>query len=329
MENKENLHNSTIDILKAVAILLVLITHYSWTGEQRQNPVFPFLIDMAVPVFLIISGYVGALSFSKRQINSVSEAFTKKQILRKFIRYTIPFLILVIWEIIDPYIALPQGDKLDKVRWFLCGAQGPGSYYYPLLIQMIFVLPLIYFIIKRKGEIGLVICLCMNLAYEILQWAYSFSYDSYRLLIFRYIFVISAGVFAYEFSLRIRWAVIISLVGFSFIALTRYGIYSPRIISMWSGTSLFAVMWIIPITIFLIKNVHISFPPLEYIGRASYNIFLVQMIYYSSSFREKMFGDSASWEVVLIIGILICIVLGLVFYFIENKITSYILKRFL
>ena len=122
MENKENLHNSTIDILKAVAILLVLITHYSWTGEQRQNPVFPFLIDMAVPVFLIISGYVGALSFSNRQINSVSEAFTKKQILRKFIRYTIPFLILVIWEIIDPYIALPEGDKLEKVRWLLCGA---------------------------------------------------------------------------------------------------------------------------------------------------------------------------------------------------------------
>ena len=54
-------NNRTIDFLKGISILLVLITHYAWTEEQRLNILFPYAIDMTVPVFMVVSGYVGAI----------------------------------------------------------------------------------------------------------------------------------------------------------------------------------------------------------------------------------------------------------------------------
>ena len=66
--------NRTLDILKGLAVVIVLITHYAWTREQRLIPIFPYLIDMAVPVFMIISGYVGALSFHRHGIDSLIDA---------------------------------------------------------------------------------------------------------------------------------------------------------------------------------------------------------------------------------------------------------------
>ena len=63
--------NSVIDIIKGICILFVIITHYQWTNEQRLMLLFPFWIDMAVPLFMIFSGYLSALSFYKRNFNMI------------------------------------------------------------------------------------------------------------------------------------------------------------------------------------------------------------------------------------------------------------------
>ena len=141
-----NNRNSTIDIIKAVSIILIIITHYSWTVEQRQNVVFPLVIDMAVPIFMFLSGYVGAMSFDKKGVDSLAKAYSLHQIVHKYIRYTIPYLIFLVVEFLIPTITKPKGSKSEMLKWIINGAEGPGSYYYPILVQLIFLFPLIYLI---------------------------------------------------------------------------------------------------------------------------------------------------------------------------------------
>lgn len=147
--------NTTADFLKGIAILLVLITHYAWTPEQRKNPLFPYVVDMAVPIFMIISGYMTAMSFQKHKIDALSTAYEKREILRKVIRYTVPFLIIVVWQVLDPNVVKNYPGILNKTRWVLNGTVGPGSYYYPILMQLVFTAPILFFIVKRKGKYGL------------------------------------------------------------------------------------------------------------------------------------------------------------------------------
>jgi len=49
--------NFSIDLLKTISILFVVITHFAYPSDFRQKLLFPFYIDMAVPIFMIISGY--------------------------------------------------------------------------------------------------------------------------------------------------------------------------------------------------------------------------------------------------------------------------------
>ena len=321
-----NNRNSTIDIIKAVLIILIILTHYSWTVEQRQNVVFPLVIDMAVPIFMFLSGYVGAISFDKRGVDSLEKAYSFQQIIHKFIRYTIPYLFFLVVEFLIPTINKPKGSKSELLKWIINGAEGPGSYYYPILVQLIFLFPLIYFIIFRNHKYGIWICLLINLMYELLKWSYDMGVYCYRLLIFRYIFILAFGIHMYRGSIHKSTSIALVVLGGIFIVLTRYEIYSPRIITFWTGTSCLADMWIIPLISFIVKKVKIHLYPLEMIGRASYNIFFVQMIYYSID-RTKLSLSIKSWIIELIIGVVICLVVGIVFFEIESRITRLFIKN--
>lgn len=63
-----------LDILKFICIVMVIVTHYEWTDEQRRQLLFPYWIDMEVPVFMLISGYLGAMSFERHKIDNIEKA---------------------------------------------------------------------------------------------------------------------------------------------------------------------------------------------------------------------------------------------------------------
>ncbi len=83
--------DSQIDFLKGICVILIIITHFNWSDEERLNILFPFVIEMVVPIFMILSGYVNALSFNKNNID-LSEAYSVKLVLKKIIQYTVPFI---------------------------------------------------------------------------------------------------------------------------------------------------------------------------------------------------------------------------------------------
>lgn len=63
MENKTR--ETGIDILKIICMCFIVITHFNWNEKQEQVLLFPFWIDMAVPILMIITGYNYYNSFNK------------------------------------------------------------------------------------------------------------------------------------------------------------------------------------------------------------------------------------------------------------------------
>jgi peptidoglycan/LPS O-acetylase OafA/YrhL len=323
--------NRFLDILKGIAILFIIITHYNFSAEARLHYLFPFWIDMAVPVFLMISGYVATMSFRKQNITTIEQAYTLRIIGSKAIRYTVPFIIAWLVEYAD--MVRVYGSSGFTWSWFIWhfleGGEGPGAYYFPIMMQFIFVFPLLYFLIEAHGFVGLVIAFMATYAMEVLKIVYQMGENTYCLLIFRYTFIIAAGV--YLASSHYKKRIIISLcalvVGTLFLVGTQYyGVEVPYI-GMWQRTSLFGCLFIAPIIGALInKCSNWHFLPLEVVGKASYNIFLVQKVFYKEAgiFYEKIPGTKLDF----IATILICVGVGIVFYLVESPFTSWLVRNF-
>lgn len=155
--------NRSIDFIKGICILFVIITHYSWSSFERQKYLFPFWIEMAVPLFMIISGFVYTESYKKSNIKSFEEAYSFSNTLHRVVRYTMPFAVIYFIEMMTLFFKTKTSVGIIRIIcYFLRGGFGPGSYYYPVMIQFIFFFPIIFFIIKKYAYIGLLICGFMN-----------------------------------------------------------------------------------------------------------------------------------------------------------------------
>lgn len=317
--------NHFIDVLKGICIIFVVFTHASWTPEQNLKLLFPFWIDMAVPFFMLVTGYVYTKSFQKNGIETLDSAYNKKYLLKNFIRYTIPYFIAFAIDFcvqVILYIRNPTGIKrflVHEIALFLQGGNGPGSYYYPEMIQIMFLFPIIYALVKKYNWKGVLVVAFATFFFEVLKFPYMENEGQYRLLLFRYFMLIAFGsCFAMNKMNRKHW--ILSVVGFCFIILFKYTNYSPKIFKWWTGTSMFPVLFIVPIFGFLVEK-NIKFAPLEKIGKASYNIFLTQMVYYCYLYGKiKEFLVNVYLNAV--VSIAICVIIGIVFYEIENRITK-------
>jgi len=93
--------NPTIDIVKGLAIILVVYGHVIEHGMAPQgkdfflNPVFKVIYTFHMPLFVFISGYLVALSLKKRSPMDVFK--------RKFDSLLVPFVSLAILGIIVSY----------------------------------------------------------------------------------------------------------------------------------------------------------------------------------------------------------------------------------
>lgn len=324
--------NHFLDVLKGIAILWIIITHYQWSNEERVLYGFPYWIDMAVTIFMVISGYLYAKSFESKGIDTFEKAYGLKSIVEKILRFTIPFLVAFIIEVV--YVQFFMPGTYDFGLVFLQGGLGPGSYYYPVMIQFIFLFPIIYFIVKKYLFKGLLICLGMNAIYEVLHWAYGMNEGCYRLLALRYIFVIAFGVFLNykkgctegEKKHYKAFLIVSFFIGVLFIYLTCYTAYQPKIIIHWTRVSFIGSMYFIPILDWLMTKCHIKCKPLEILGQASFNIFLTQMVFYWCGV-PIVYSHISNKILQILACTIICAVGGVVFYWIEQPITKRIIKE--
>lgn len=271
---------------------------------------------MAVPIFMVISGYLYTKSFERHGVDSFDKAYEKKSLFIKILRFTVPFSVAFILEEVFLIIVNKSFEPWEFLIRFLNGGKGPGSYYYPVMIQFIFYFPVIYFIVKKYAEKGFVSCLAINFVYELLQRAYGMNEECYRMLVFRYTFVIAFGCYlaSSEKNINIKLLGIFEGVGLVYIIVFKYIGITPPITRYWTGTSYLASMFIVPITYFLIKKTKLSFKPLDILGKASFDVFLMQMVFYSF-FAGIVYGVVEHSLIRIVGSLVICCIGGIVFYF--------------
>lgn len=324
--------NLNLDLIKGLCILFILIDHFTgWTSATRLSALFPYWITMAVPLLMVVLGYLYAMSYQRHGINTLRKAYSFRQLRDRFIRYTIPFIMAYSIELIISSIDNGFFTILPVwLRDFFTGGWGAGSYYYPILLQFMIVFPIIFFIVQRYDLIGLGICLAINIAYEILQWLFHMPPSVYRLLLFRYTLLIAFGCYIMIGRRKFKRTeqLISLLVGAFFIWQFSYTSYHPVVLCNWTTTSFPTAFFVLPIALWLIqlslpKNVLSSL--VARLGSASYNIFLTQMVYFNYAAPRIMKYFILPNILLCLLNVIICCFMGYLFYYFENKFTKRIL----
>lgn len=318
--------NHFFDLTKGISILLVIFTHYAWTDSERMLFLFPFWVDMAVPIFMIITGRLWTNSIMNKY-ESPFGGWSLDYLIKKIVVFSIPFLIAFFVEFVA-YTIFYGLDGTFNFFTVLAGGIGPGSYYFPVLLQLLLVFPIILYIIRKWDYFGLWMCFGVCFIYEVVKVAYQMNEECYRLLALRYIFIIAVGVYSAIGKKRIlmRTKVMALGVGALFIVLTYYTEYKPRIFTLWTSTCMVSCLYIIPLFSLMYrfgKNLKCWF--LEMLGKASYSIFLVQMVYYYCA-DQFVYELVESKGIRLTINFFVIILVGLLFDYISGKIVRAVNK---
>ena len=315
------------DIWKGIAILMVCITHFSWKDDQRLDLLFPFWISMAVPIFMIVMGYLTAASWDRKGCQ-LRDLYGFDNLKAKLVQYLRPFAAFFAAELLlEPLVHGKFISFSDGLSAFLSGGLGKfGTYYVPILVQMLFLFPLIYALLRNNVR-NISLLFAVNLLYELCKDSLGIEKADYRLLAFRYIFLISMGCWLY--FKRDHLSPIGQVLMLAFGVLYVYGIsytnYRPAIFTRWNTTSMMTAFYALPIVAFSLKfgrKLHCAF--LEHLGRASYFIFLFQMIYYN--YLKTLIPIETRW-LKLAVGVSICLAGGYGFYLLDNRVCAAVKKH--
>lgn len=321
MEEVKRQRIEFLDYMKAVCVIMVIVTHYDWT--DKTSPLFTMLINMAVPVFMIVSGYNFAMSNRKKAGGKLSRMYGWSMIKPRLVRFLIPFFTICLIEIL--LLAL-ENRNIHPLRIFLLGAYGPGSYYVPVMLQLLVIFPIIYVLVAKNAKLGITLAGVANLVFEIMVKVFEIDKYYYRLSIGRYLLLIAFGCYLYlypEHRVKRYQMVAMFLAGLAYIVAVFGFDQETLIFGYWKTTAMPVAFYIFPIVILLFRKFYHSTIPgafgrlLTWIGQASYHIFLVQMVYYHFDLGGTIMH--AAWYIAVPFNVLVTVPVGLAFYELDNR----------
>ncbi|RSD35195.1 MAG: acetyltransferase, fucose-4-O-acetylase [Methanohalophilus sp.] len=303
----------------------------------------PFHIWQAVPIFIIIAGYVGALSYKRHQNSTLLQLYSIRLLSRRIKRIIVPFIVVFTIQIIYIYIYIyPDVGPIqitNIITSFISGGHGPGSYFVPLIIQHILILPILYVWIIKYPKYFIPLTFLISLTLEQLMILLSVPVDVYRLLYIRYFFAGALGVWlAINHKTPIKILILGALLSSIYIFVVNYLNYQPSFIyPAWSSQHSPSYLWTL-----LIIVAGISYFPedatnliqslIKKLGQASWHIFLVQMTYFwiLGSHVKSFFFSGLSYPIsfdiqtlteislkvstLSVLNLVICLYIGYIFH---------------
>jgi peptidoglycan/LPS O-acetylase OafA/YrhL len=320
-----------IDYLKAAAIIFVILDHIL-SKRMTENIWGPFWIDMAVPIFMILSGFTYSMSADRHGISSIREYFNWKPMSAKLSRLLFPYAVTVALEV--ALFTLFKPKTLGAlIKGIATGGWGPGSYYFPMLIQLLILFPVIFLLFRRSPIAAVAASFIFHIGYDIFASTLPLSDVLYKLLIFRYTAFIAMGMVLYHYKDRvtdkIRLLAPLAALSALYIWMCNYQGYIPSIFSRWNTTSLPTIFLSFALVVLGLRYLEAEngswLTNLAcIIGRSSYHIFFVQMVY----FRANL-GDD--WMLTPL-HLAVCCTAGVAFYhfeiFTKNYLEKYKVERY-
>jgi peptidoglycan/LPS O-acetylase OafA/YrhL len=309
-------HFLQIDAVKVIAIAFVLVDHFLAAG-LHDALMASFWERLAMPFFLIVMGFNMGNSFRNRGVTTLRGLYSPQYFWRKIKRYILPFVLLYAVSILLGIYF----NALEPSRWwylFFLPFWGPGNWFIPVLFTSILILPAVYKAYTVSPRITVAICLLSEILLSLILFynvplvpsggAYVYTgLDAITLmwvLRLNMLFYLPAVAFGLWFSdghditqkrnwfmwlaapLSVIYIYVYTFFGFRFEILD--GVYLRRLI--WGDYTLL----VYPYAAFLILLAMRYLPSesqwlgsrlITRISRATYHIFLFQMMYFAVWFQ--------------------------------------------
>lgn len=174
----------SLDILKGLAAIAVIVNHISWIGINKSIFLYRFWVSPAVPVFVVITSFLYSRTFIKIGFDS----WYSKENFRHFAKRFGPaaLLILVLQFFIEVVRhSIPVSEFIRMI--LIGGLYGPGGYYVSILLQFICIFPFFFKLSYQKPLLGFVLIVF----FEYIIWNNSgynineFSLSNFNIPLFR------------------------------------------------------------------------------------------------------------------------------------------------
>lgn len=152
-----------LDVLKAIAIVLVVMDH-SLTWELKGAIGSTFWERLSIPFFLIVMGFNMAYSFKYSGATSLREYLK-----HKIVRYVLPFAVLYMGSILVGLYTGILNFNLYTLLGFL-PFWGPGNWFIALLFGSIVVFPFIYWLFEKRPVLTLILCFLSELVMQTIMY---------------------------------------------------------------------------------------------------------------------------------------------------------------
>lgn len=337
-------HIRQIDILKGLAIISVILIH-TFSDKILAAIGGPFYIMQAVPVFILLAAFTSAYALMAYQKKTLAASYDISILIRRMKRILGPYLVIWIIQVAlifyilstipnyywSQYVNYFLYQGFDIVLNFFSGGQGPGSYFIPVILQQILILPLLYYVAQHSPERMLVIAFVIDIFLEYLAIAAGIPTWLYDILYIRYLFAGALGIWlVFRKDSIPKWlyagvlASIVYIIAVQYFAFKVWFIYPA-----WSFYHAFSYFWTVLIVITglrMLPSGSLSgiLSVLEKLGKASWHIFLAQMtvLFFLWPVLVQSITSAAAIIVLPLINLAVCLSLGYGFYLLHNAVSG-------
>ena len=338
---KEEKRLMAVDAIKGLAIIMIILTHVSTIPlDLKLRIAYPYTILPAVPIFLICSGFLFLRSAQDKRCknnqktgggtidNIIFSWYDKKNFLHRINRLLYAYLVQ--WIVLLSALFLIKGKVLaapDALIMFLQGGRGPGAYYVLIMFQFLVIFPFLAYAFDRSPFGTSIGCFFFMLLWELVVSECKISGDVYHILIFRVIPHIVMGMLLYRYYKmfgKTAIPVVCMLIGAIYLAAIYYFGYKQHLFARDATQGPIAALFSLGVFWYTLKlepfwEKHKKMlSPLCFFGKASWHIFLVQMVYYYFARMIKFEQSLHNLGIATIIDLLITLTVGCLFYSIEN-----------
>ncbi|WP_369351194.1 acyltransferase family protein [Streptococcus hillyeri] len=276
-------------------------------------------------MFMMVSGYSFARRYSSSQSLLADTLGSKQYVFKRINRIIWAYIVVFVLEMLVLTIRdgrLPQAS----LYLLLSGGIGPGSYYIPLLFEMIILLPMVLLLMRKQPVGGIIIITVMSFLIEWFRDVTQMPNEDYRFSLIRFVLPIELGMLYGIRQIRLTkgWVLLGILSACYILGVEYLGLESlaqPDWRSQNTLSFFYPFVWFIFI---MSSNIKVNAGWLQrllvLVSSATYHIYLVQMVYFAFGFNKlnQLLGNLVL--TMTLFSVLSCVSFGILFYLLEEKI---------